>query len=181
MPDRAVTEGLREQLLRDEAMVEHAYRDSLSFWSIGCGKMIDPRKGGRLPDWVMMQIPQAVKQAFRELPTLPLSMQRHLRARLPLDVCNRMLDEDIREKTAEVYSRFPWVMELDEPRRATIIQMAFQLGTDGLSEFRRSLGYMERGEYTAASLAFADSKVAREQAPKRWARHSAQIKSGEWQ
>jgi hypothetical protein len=76
---------------------------------------------------------------------------------------------------------FPWVVGLDEARKATLVNMTFQLGIRGLSEFRRAMGYMERGEYTAASLAFADSRVAREQTPERWARHCAQIKSGEWQ
>ena len=36
----------REQLIRDEGEVLHAYQDSLGYWTIGIGRLIDRRKGG---------------------------------------------------------------------------------------------------------------------------------------
>lgn len=45
-----MTPESREQLLRhlvvDEGVVLHAYQDSLGYWTIGCGRLIDNRKGG---------------------------------------------------------------------------------------------------------------------------------------
>lgn len=38
--------NLTEQLLRDEGVILHAYQDSLGFWTIGVGRLIDARKGG---------------------------------------------------------------------------------------------------------------------------------------
>lgn len=38
--------NITEQLLRDEGEVLHAYQDSLGFWTIGVGRLIDKRKGG---------------------------------------------------------------------------------------------------------------------------------------
>ena len=39
------------QLLEDEeGRVAHAYQDHLGFWTIGVGRLIDKRKGGRLTD-----------------------------------------------------------------------------------------------------------------------------------
>jgi lysozyme len=35
-------------LLRHEGIVRHAYQDSLGFWTIGVGRMIDQRRGGGL-------------------------------------------------------------------------------------------------------------------------------------
>ena len=35
-----------KQLESDEGLVLHAYQDSLSFWTIGYGRLIDKRKGG---------------------------------------------------------------------------------------------------------------------------------------
>ncbi len=139
--------GLKQQLVRDEGIVEYAYQDSLGYWTIGVGHLIDRRKGGRLP--------------------------RH--------IIEMLLEYDITSHTADLYDAFPWVIELDEVRKATLVNMTFQLGIRGLSEFRRAMGYMERGEYTAASLAFADSRVAKEQTPERWRRHCEQIKTGVWQ
>jgi lysozyme len=137
---------LRSQIIRDEGVVEYAYEDSLGYWTIGVGHLIDRRRGGKLP----------------------------------MHIIEALLDWDLKQKTIEVYERWPWVMNLEEPRKATIINMAFQLGVAGLAGFVRAMGFMERGEYTAAALTFAESKVAREQTPKRWARHCEQIKTGEW-
>ena len=41
---------LRTQLIRDEGKVRHAYQDSLGFFTIGCGRLIDARRGGGLSD-----------------------------------------------------------------------------------------------------------------------------------
>lgn len=39
-------ETLKKQLIRDEGMLLHAYQDSLGYWSIGVGRLIDERKHG---------------------------------------------------------------------------------------------------------------------------------------
>lgn len=36
------------QLHRDEGFVPHAYKDSLGYWTIGYGRLIDQRKGGHI-------------------------------------------------------------------------------------------------------------------------------------
>jgi lysozyme len=41
---------LKEQLKRDEGVVNHAYQDSLGFTTIGCGRLIDARRSGGLRD-----------------------------------------------------------------------------------------------------------------------------------
>jgi lysozyme len=38
--------SLEDQLRRDEGEVLHAYQDSLGFWTIGVGRLIDQRNGG---------------------------------------------------------------------------------------------------------------------------------------
>lgn len=41
---------MSEHLEREEGRVAHAYQDHLGFWTIGVGRLIDKRKGGRLSD-----------------------------------------------------------------------------------------------------------------------------------
>jgi lysozyme len=36
-----------------EARVPHAYQDSLGYWTIGVGHLIDKAKGGRLPEFII--------------------------------------------------------------------------------------------------------------------------------
>lgn len=139
--------NLRQQLVRDEGRVAHAYQDSLGFWTIGVGHLIDKRRGGGLPDHII----------------------------------DALLDHDVAAKTEAVLAAFPWAARLTIPRFSVLVNMAFQLGITGLSQFKQALGHLEAGDYEAAATAFLDSKVAREQTPERWARHAEQIRSNQWQ
>lgn len=48
--DLAVAAAIEDDLIRDEGFVPHAYQDSLGFWTIGVGRLIDKRKGGGLTE-----------------------------------------------------------------------------------------------------------------------------------
>jgi lysozyme len=70
IPDRAgaVIEKLRQQLIRDEGNIPHAYQDSLGYWTIGVGHLIDKRKGGALPqDIIEALLDRDIEQHSREL------------------------------------------------------------------------------------------------------------------
>jgi lysozyme len=41
---------IEAHLVRDEGMVRHAYQDSLGFWTIGIGRLIDKRLGGGITE-----------------------------------------------------------------------------------------------------------------------------------
>ena len=43
-------DAIKAHLEREEGRVEYAYRDSLGFLTIGVGRLIDKRKGGKLSD-----------------------------------------------------------------------------------------------------------------------------------
>lgn len=45
--------GLRSLLVLHESRVPYAYQDSLGFWTIGVGHLIDKRRGGKLPDEII--------------------------------------------------------------------------------------------------------------------------------
>jgi lysozyme len=42
----AAREALRKMLIQEEGVVLHAYQDHLGYWTIGCGRLVDKRKGG---------------------------------------------------------------------------------------------------------------------------------------
>ena len=92
---------------------------------------------------------------------------------------DRVFAADVAEKTAQVEAEFPWVADMNEPRRAVVIAMAFQLGLAGLSAFVNTLGALKRGAYNAAADGMLASLWAR-QTPLRVARMAQQIRSGEW-
>lgn len=90
-----------------------------------------------------------------------------------------LLDNDIAEKTAEVRRGLPWIDELNEPRRAVLIGMAFQMGSQGLFAFTTTLGHVRAGRYAEAAAAMMKSLWAR-QTPGRAGRMAKQMETGEW-
>lgn len=44
---------LKQRLIKHERTVGHAYQDSLGYWTIGTGHLIDERKGGSLPPHIL--------------------------------------------------------------------------------------------------------------------------------
>ena len=61
-------------------------------------------------------------------------------------------------------------------RKAILVSMAFQLGCNGLAGFKKTLSYMAKGKWAAASAEMLDSLWAR-QTPNRAKRHSYVIKN----
>ena len=137
---------LRQQLIRDEGSVSHAYEDSLGYLTIGVGRLIDSRRGGGLAP----------------------------------DEIEYLLTNDIIQKTAQVLEALPWSSKLSEPRLGVLINMAFQLGIGGLLEFKRTLGSIEDGQYSEASMEMLDSLWA-QQTPERAKRLAKQMLTGAWQ
>ncbi len=79
-----------------------------------------------------------------------------------------------------LYKRFPWVGTLDEARQGALINMAFQLGVEGLAEFRNSLQLIQNRQWELAALHLKLS-LWRKQTPNRAMRVIEQIRTGEWQ
>lgn len=133
-------------LERDEGRVRHAYQDHLGYWTIGVGRLIDPRKGGGLTD----------------------------------EEIDYLLANDIKRKTEEVERALPWVKDLDEVRHAVLIAMAFQMGTEGLLQFKNTLARVRAGNYAGAASGMLQSKWAT-QTPARAQRMAEQMRTGQWQ
>lgn len=61
-------EELKKQLIRDEGVVEHAYQDHLGYWTIGVGRLIDKRKGGKLrPNEIEFLLENDIADRVQEL------------------------------------------------------------------------------------------------------------------
>ena len=64
---------IKKQLIHDEGDVPHAYQDSLGYWTIGVGFLIDKRKGGRIPEpvidfWLQYEIREKRSELIASLP-----------------------------------------------------------------------------------------------------------------
>lgn len=90
-----------------------------------------------------------------------------------------LLANDIAAKSRAVATALPWSTALSAPRQAVLVQMAFQMGLDGLLGFKNTLAAVQRGDYDAASRGMLESRWAT-QTPARAYRLAEQMRSGVW-
>lgn len=58
---------LKAQLKQQEAVIPYAYQDSLGYWTIGVGHLIDKKLGGALdPEVIDLQLELDIRRAFAE-------------------------------------------------------------------------------------------------------------------
>jgi lysozyme len=90
-----------------------------------------------------------------------------------------LLRNDITDRVQELSKALPWYAELDDARQGVLVNMAFQLGVQGLLGFKTTLDLIGKGRYADAAAQMLKSKWAT-QTPARAARLSQQMKTGKW-
>lgn len=133
------------QIYEEEGEVLHAYQDSLGYWTIGVGHLIDPRRGGGIP----------------------------------VAVSRELLALDVKRTIHNLSLALPWTAHLDEPRFAALVNMAFQMGVEGVLGFTKTLLHIKSGRWQEAHDAMLESRWA-EQTPARAKRVAQQILTGKW-
>lgn len=71
-----------------------------------------------------------------------------------------LLSSDIAEVCSGLDRRLPWWRGLDDSRQAVLIDMAFNMGIEGLAGFATTLGHVEAARYAEASRQMLRSKWA---------------------
>lgn len=111
---------------------------------------------------------------------LTIGIGRNLDDRgLSEDEVQLLFSNDIRIATEELERAFPWTKNLDEVRKAVLIDMSFNMGIPVLSTFKNTLGFVQRGEYEKAAVAMLQSKWST-QVGNRAKRLSQMMHSGQW-
>lgn len=91
-----------------------------------------------------------------------------------------LLNNDIDNRIEALTRALPWFQNLDDARKGVLLNMAFQLGTEGLLGFKNTLAMIRDGHYEHAAGAMLNSKWAT-QTPERAKRMSEQMRTGQWQ
>lgn len=85
----------------------------------------------------------------------------------------RLLKDQIRKA-------LPWFDGLDIVRQGVLLNMAYQMGVEGLLKFKNTLASVKARQWTAASVGMLDSLWAK-QTPERAGRLAKQMQTGVWQ
>jgi len=91
-----------------------------------------------------------------------------------------LLAGDVTSATDDLYKALPWVSGIDEARRGAFINLAFNLGINGLLSFVNMLGYARNGQWDKAAEHLLKSKYAG-QVGDRAVRLAEQLRTGDWQ
>jgi len=105
--------------------------------------------------------------------------ERRIGAGLRKDEIDYLLANDINDRIEQLKKRIPWFTGLTGARQGALLNMAFQLGVDGVLSFKNTLALIEQGNYEGAAQQMLLSKWA-QQTPQRAKRVAEQIRSGEW-
>lgn len=94
----------------------------------------------------------------------------NLEAGMPEDEAMVLTRYRLSKLEAALIRRLPWFGKLDDRRKAALINMAYQMGIDGLLKFSRMLAACAAGDWDEAHAQAMDSKWATVDCPKRAAR-----------
>lgn len=91
-----------------------------------------------------------------------------------------LLGNDIEKVIDQLNKRLSWWTKLDDARKGVLVNMAFQMGIDGLLGFKNTLALVQAGRYTEAASGMLGSLWAK-QTPERAKRMATQMRTGVWQ
>lgn len=91
-----------------------------------------------------------------------------------------LFSNDINTVLEELRWKLVWFDHLTDPRKAVLLNMAYQLGVPGLLGFKRTLAMIQTGDYESAAANMLKSKWA-SQTPARAKRMAEQMRTNEWQ
>lgn len=94
------------------------------------------------------------------------------------DESRYLLGNDIRRCMA-IAGQWDWFETLDWPRQGVLVCMLFQLGSRGVSAFRKMIEALARGDFEAAADEMLDS-TWRKQTPKRCELMASIMRTGQW-
>jgi len=95
------------------------------------------------------------------------------------DICELILMRKLEKLIKSIKFNFKWFDDMPDKVQDGIINMCYQLGVSGASNFKTTIQFMKNKQWDRASIEMLDSKWAREQTPQRAKRLSEIVKSVE--
>lgn len=163
-----MTLELLDQLTVDEGCELFPYRCPTGYWSIGVGRNLESRGLTFGEQQAFFGKSMSNEQAIEAL---------HHRG-ITKDEAQQMLERDMFSTFDALIKRIPYLPH-DDVRYSVLVNMAFQMGVNGLMKFKKTIKYFNAKDYKACSVEMLDSSWAK-QTPNRANRLSQQMITGKW-
>jgi lysozyme len=79
---------------------------------------------------------------------------------ITLAEANFLLENDLNKVITVLTARLPWLYTLNSARQIVLLNMAFNMGVEGLLQFHTTLALIQAGHYDQAASAMLQSKWA---------------------
>ena len=147
----------------EEGWREKPYIDTLGYPTVGFGFVIGP-KGAPLANYTF-KLPRTAGEVWMRciLDQMCVDTNKYQ----PVDTALQYLAG---RATGSLYN---------DPRCAVLLSMCYQMGVAGVADFKSTLAFIARGDFTKAAVNMLSSKWAT-QTPKRAQRHARQMQTGQW-
>jgi lysozyme len=103
----------------------------------------------------------------------------NLEAGFTEEECNLILRHRMGKIISDFARRLPQYLDVCQVRKIVLLDMAYNLGVDGLLKFRKMLAAIDRRDYELAAKEMLDSRYAR-QVKGRAQRNALMMETGEW-
>ena len=97
---------------------------------------------------------------------------------LDQDLCDMIIDRKLKDLERIVNSKFNWYRYMPPEIKNVVIEMCYQLGVTGFSNFRKTITFLQNKQFHDASVEMLDSRWA-EQTPVRAKELSNRVKEVE--
>ena len=79
---------------------------------------------------------------------------------LDQDICDMILDRKLKDLERMVNSKFNWYRYMPPEIKNVVIEMCYQLGVTGFSNFRKTITFLQNKQFHDASVEMLDSRWA---------------------
>ena len=125
-------------------------------------------------------------EGYREKPyrcpagKLTIGYGYNLDAGMPEDEAHMLMTWRLAKLATELKARLPWFNWLKDERKDVLLDMAYQMGIDGLLGFKNAIAAMGAGDWNKAAGEMLDSKWARQDSPARAKELAAIMRAGSY-
>lgn len=126
----------------------------------------------------------AIDEGYRSTPyrcsagKLTIGYGYNLDAGMPEDEALVLMRYRLAKIHGALAKRLPWYLDASPRRQRALLNMAYQMGVDGLLAFKKMLAACAAGDWPAAVAHALNSKWARTDSPERAARVAESLRRG---
>jgi lysozyme len=154
----SATDKVRALIRLHEGVRQVAYKDSLGLLTIGIGHLLNAVRDARLPEGLRDAV---------------------AKRRLTSAQVDELFAIDLDEHEQALLQYYPWVAELDEVRKAVLIDMAFNMGPAFLAGWPNFVRQLQAGMWHQAASNMRGTRWAK-QVKGRAERLAVMMETGQW-